>query len=61
MKHRYACCIIIHERSDNMGKNNNITAIQLKEWGEVTSYIREIAKKNNIDLTKILLVKKENL
>ena len=61
MKHRYVCCIIIHERSDNMGKNNNITATQLKEWGEVTSYIREIAKKNNVDLTKILLVKKENL
>ena len=47
--------------SDNMGKNNNITAIQLKEWGEVTCYIREIAKKNNIDLSKILLVKKEIL
>ena len=47
--------------SDNMGKNNNITAKQLKEWGEVTSYIREIAKKNNIDLSKILLVKKEKL
>lgn len=44
-----------------MGKNNSITTIQLKEWGEVTSYIREIAKKNNIDLSKILLVKKENL
>ena len=47
--------------SDNMGKNNNITATQLKEWGEVTSYIREIAKKNNVDLSKILLVKKEKL
>ena len=43
-----------------MRKNNNITATQLKEWGEVTSYIREIAKKNNIDLSRILLVKKEN-
>ena len=61
MKHRYACCIIISERSDNMGKNNNITAKQLKEWGDVTIYIREIAKKNNIDLSKILLVKKGNL
>ena len=64
MKHRYACCIIIHERSDNMSKNrkrNSITDKQLKEWGEVTSYIREIAKKNNVDLSKILLVKKENL
>ena len=47
--------------SDNMGKNNNITATQLKEWGEVISYIREIAKKNNVDLSKILLVKKEKL
>lgn len=46
--------------SDNMGKNNNISANQLKEWGEVTSYIREIAKKKNVDLSKILLVKKEN-
>ena len=44
-----------------MGKNNYITPKQLKEWCEVTSYIREIAKKNNIDLSKILLVKKENL
>lgn len=44
-----------------MGKNNNITARQLKEWCEVTSYIKEIAKKNNVDLSKILLVKKENL
>ena len=61
MKHRYGCCIIIHERSDNMSKNRNITSKQLKEWGEVTSYIREIAKKNNIDLSKILLVKKEKL
>ena len=43
-----------------MGKKN-ITFEQLKEWGEVTNYIREIAKKNNIDLSKILLVKKENL
>ena len=59
MKHSCAWCIIIHEGGDNMGKNNNITATQLKEWGEVTSYIREIAKKNNIDLSKILLVKKE--
>ena len=47
--------------SDNMGKGHNISAKQLKEWGEVTSYIREIAKKNNIDLSKILLVKKEKL
>ena len=61
MKHRYVCCIIIHERSDNMSKNRNITDKQLKEWGEVTSYIREIAKKNNVDLSKILLVKKEKL
>ena len=61
LKHRYVCCIIIHEWSDNMGKNNNITSTQLKEWGEVTSYIREIAKKNNVDLSKILLVKKEKL
>ena len=44
-----------------MSKNRNITATQLKEWGEVTSYIREIAKKKNIDLSKILLVKKEIL
>lgn len=44
-----------------MSKRNNITDKQLKEWKEVTSYIREIAKKNNIDLSKILLVKKENL
>ena len=44
-----------------MSKNRNITAKQLKEWCEVTSYIREIAKKNNIDLSKILLVKKEIL
>ena len=44
-----------------MGKGHNISAKQLKEWGEVTSYIREIAKKNNIDLSKILLVKKEKL
>ena len=44
-----------------MPKNTNITATQLKEWGEVTSYIREIAKKKNIDLSKILLVKKEIL
>lgn len=44
-----------------MSKRNNITDKQLKEWKEVTSYIREIAKKNNIDLTKILLVKKEIL
>lgn len=44
-----------------MGKNNNITDKQLKEWGEVTSYIRKIAKKNNVDLSKILLVKKEKL
>ena len=45
-----------------MQKNRkNITDKQLKEWGEVTSYIIEIAKKNNIDLSKILLVKKENL
>ena len=44
-----------------MSKNRNITATQLKEWGEVTVYIREIAKKKNIDLSKILLVKKENL
>ena len=44
-----------------MGKNNNITATQLKEWSEVTRYIIEIAKKNNIDLSKILLVKKEIL
>ena len=44
-----------------MGKDNNISATQLKEWGEVTSYIRKIAKKNNVDLSKILLVKKENL
>ena len=61
MKNRYGCCIIIHERGDNMSKSKNITDKQLKEWGEVTSYIREIAKKNNIDLSKILLVKKENL
>ena len=44
-----------------MSKRNNITDKQLKEWKEVTSYIREIAKKNNIDLSKILLVKKEIL
>ena len=44
-----------------MSKRNNITDKQLKEWGEVTSYIRKIAKKNNVDLSKILLVKKENL
>lgn len=44
-----------------MSKRNNITDKQLKEWKEVTSYIREIAKKNNVDLTKILLVKKEIL
>ena len=45
-----------------MSKNRkNITDKQLKEWGEVTSYIREIAKKKNIDLSKILLVKKEKL
>ena len=61
MKHRYACCIIIHERRDNMSKRSNITDKQIKEWKEVTSYIREIAKKNNVDLSKILLVKKENL
>ena len=41
--------------------DNNKSAKQLKEWGEVTRYIREIAKKNNIDLSKILLVKKEIL
>ena len=44
-----------------MSKNRNITDKQLKEWGEVTIYIREIAKKNNVDLSKILLVKKEKL
>lgn len=44
-----------------MSKNRNITATQLKEWSEVTCYIRKIAKKNNVDLSKILLVKKENL
>ena len=44
-----------------MRKNKNITDKQLKEWGEVTSYIREMAKKNNVDLSKILLVKKEKL
>ena len=61
MKHSCGCCIIIHERSDNMPKNKNITVKQLKEWGEVTSYIIEMAKKNNVDLSKILIVKKEKL
>ena len=44
-----------------MPKNKNITVKQLKEWGEVTSYIIEMAKKNNVDLSKILIVKKEKL
>ena len=61
LKILYMYSIIYYKGGDNMQENNTIRKSQLLEWEKTTKIVREIAKKKNVDLSKILLVKKEKL